>query len=336
MRKILNMIAATLLFLITPIVFASEIPTDLRALEVSDTTIHLDWEDSNDAIGYYMYYGTQTGSWGSYEIQGVDLVDVSEFTLEWLSPTTRYYIAVTSVDEFWTESDYSDEFEYVTLAPGAESEATSFRITKVEVVDKSTLEFFFSSDLDTSVDAVMEFIVQEKISGKEVNIDISQVNEDNKQSVLVLLGEELVPALEYKVTVLDIRDSGWNTIESGIDGFISFLMPVIQDSVTPPVIPVIEDEIPVEDETPDDVPDETPPIDLNAAAENTSWEVTGGNAGVTLSQDSIDTLTSQAAENNEKLPQTGPEQWILLLFLTFLTVGWYSLAHKKYSHTSVK
>jgi len=75
-------------------------------------------------------------------------------------------------------------------------------------VDKSTLEFFFSSDLDTSVDAVMEFIVQEKISGKEVNIDISQVNEDNKQSVLVLLGEELVPALEYKVTVLDIRDSG--------------------------------------------------------------------------------------------------------------------------------
>jgi len=56
------MIAATLLFLITPIVFASEIPTDLRALEVSDTTIHLDWEDSNDAIGYYMYYGTQTGS----------------------------------------------------------------------------------------------------------------------------------------------------------------------------------------------------------------------------------------------------------------------------------
>jgi len=75
-------------------------------------------------------------------------------------------------------------------------------------VDESTLEFFFSSDLDTSVDAVMEFIVQEKISGKEVNIDISQVNEDNKQSVLVLLGEELVPALEYKVTVLDIRDSG--------------------------------------------------------------------------------------------------------------------------------
>ena len=60
-------------------------------------------------------------------------------------------------------------------------------------MDKSTLEFFFSSDLDTSVDAVMEFIVQEKISGKEVNIDISQVNEDNKQSVLVLLGEELVP-----------------------------------------------------------------------------------------------------------------------------------------------
>jgi len=47
-------------------------------------------------------------------------------------------------------------------------------------------------------------------------------------------------------------------------------MPVIQDSVTPPVTPVIEDEIPVEDETPGDVPDETPPIDLNAAAENTS------------------------------------------------------------------
>lgn len=52
----------------------------------------------------------------------------------------------------------------------------------------------------------MEFIVEEKISGTEIPIDISQVDENNTTNVIVLLGEELTPALEYKITVLDIKD----------------------------------------------------------------------------------------------------------------------------------
>jgi len=51
------------------ITYAIDAPTDLRALEASDTSIHLDWSDVPNSLGYYMYYGTQSGSGASYEIE---------------------------------------------------------------------------------------------------------------------------------------------------------------------------------------------------------------------------------------------------------------------------
>jgi len=117
----------------------------------------------------------------------------------------------------------------------------------------------------------MEFIVEEKISGKEIYIDLSQVNEDDIKNVIVLLSDEITPALEYKVTVLDIRDMDGNTIESGIDAFISFMMPAtIEENTVEDDTPSEEDITPVEEESQEDETD----VDLESAGPEDSQEST--------------------------------------------------------------
>jgi len=318
------------------ITYAIDAPTDLRALEASDTSIHLDWSDVPNSLGYYMYYGTQSGSGASYEIEWVEAINTSDYILEWLSPETKYYIAIRAIDDFWIESEYSQEFEYSTLAPGAESEATSFRIKDVIVLNSATLEFVFSTDLDTSTGATMEFIVEEKISGKEIYIDLSQVNEDDIKNVIVLLSDELTPALEYKVTVLDIRDMDGNTIESGIDAFISFMMPAtIEEDTVEDDTPPEEDITPVEEESQEDETD----VDLESAGpedSQESTEVSWWNAGTTLSQDELSANISQTADDNEALPQTWAEHWLLLMIAVLISGGIYFRNSKRHSSSSVK
>jgi len=326
------------------IAYAIDAPTDLRALEASDTSIHLDWSDVPSSLWYYMYHGAQSGSGSSYEIEGIDVINTSDYVLEWLSPQTKYYIAIRAIDDFWIESEYSQEFEYTTLDPGAESEATSFRIKDVMVLNKSTLEFVFSTDLDVSLEATMEFIVEEKISGKEIYVDLSQVNEDDVKNVIVLLSDELTPALEYKVTVLDIRDMDGNTIESGIDAFISFMMPAVieEDTVEEDTVEedTVEDVIPVEeDTTPVEEDSQEVDVDLESAgSENTQEqsEVSWWNAGTTLSQDELSGSVTQTAGDNEALPQTWAEHWLLLILAIFISGGIYLRSSKKHSSTSVK
>lgn len=323
MKKLIQILFWFFFLIFITSTYAASAPQELRTLEVSDTTMLVDWEDVEGAIGYYIYYGTQSGSGSTYETEGIDLIDESEVLIEWLLPQTQYFVAVTSVDDFATESWFSPELEHPTLIAWSEIEAVNFRIKSVEVVDSTTLEFLFSTDLDASPSAVREFIVEEKISATEIVVDISDVDSTNPKNAIVLLGSELVPATEYKVTVLDIRDSNWNSIESGVDAFISFMTPAVMWEADP------KEETPPEEET----VEETEETDLNAAWNETeivsvesdnSW-----NAGVTLNSSDTSNNTTVAAEENTTLPQTWPEHVLLLLIALMLSWGIYFYSIKR-------
>ena len=159
-----------------------------------------------------MYYGTESGSGTNYDVEGIDLIETSEYILDGLEAETEYFIAVTSVDSFGVESDYSQELRYQTAGKGSQAQATSFRIEDVEVIDSSALEFIFSQNIEA--DAQREFILEERLSGEEVFIELTQVDENNPESVIVLLAEDLEVGVEYRVTVLDITNTSGNTIES--------------------------------------------------------------------------------------------------------------------------
>lgn len=302
--------------------FAWEAPENLQVLEASDSSISLDWDDVENALGYYLYYGTKTASGSSYEVEGIDLIDESTYVLEGLDADTRYYIAFTSVDDFGTESEYSEELEYMTLIQGEESQAVSFRISEVEVIDESSVELLFSTDLETGVSATRDFIIEDKNTWVEVPVDISDVLDGEPRKVIVVLGTELVVNTEYKVTVLDISDAGGNSIESWIDAFINFTTP---SEFTPELesagpeteeetTEVVEEPVVVEEEVPEVKDEPTQPAPL--------WN----NAGTTIS--TAENTLSTAVEN-EKLPQTGPEHWILGFIAFMLAGGLYYISRKK-------
>lgn len=284
-------------------------PKNLEAVDVSDTSITLDWDDTSDAVGYYIYYGTQTASGGVYEEEGVDLIEESTFTLDSLIPETKYFIAVTAVDEFAGESEVSQELEYSTLKVGQKNQAGALRISDVKIIDATTLEFLFSLPINTQPTAPLEFRLEEIKTSDEIMIDIVEVDPTNSKNVIAVLNEWLKINTEYKVTVLDIEDTSGKTIASGIDAFLNFSTPTTFEKQE--VLPTPSEDI-------------TQVVDLNSASpenidtpESTNQEVktplVGNNAGVTVSNSSISQNVVQTAQENTNLPQTGPTQWFLII-----------------------
>ena len=342
MKSILKIVVTFFLISLFSVSYAGLAPENLKVLETSDSSISLDWDDTQDVIGYYIYYGTQTASWSSYEVEWIDLIDESAYVLEGLVPETRYYIAMTSVDEFGTESAYSDEIEYETLKQGEVSQAISFRVNNVSVIDATSIQLEFSTDLETGPSATRAFIIEEESTGTEIPVDISDVLNGEPRSVVVVLGWELTIDTKYKVTVLDISDAQWNTIESWIDAFINFttwssFTPELESAGPEETTPELE-ETPVEETA-------TPVVDDTQG--NGSQGTIGNNAGISIATGSDDSQaeiwnnggtnisisenTLSAAWENGKLPQTGPEHWILAFIAMLLAGAVYYMSSRKES-----
>jgi hypothetical protein len=75
-------------------------------------SLSLAWNRSPDAsaIGYRLYYGTNTGSYYASATVG----NVTNATLTGLDEGTRYFVVATARDAFGGESDYSNEADSVT------------------------------------------------------------------------------------------------------------------------------------------------------------------------------------------------------------------------------
>ena len=358
----------------TSLLHAVQIPQWFVATKSSDTSITLDWQDVEDVAWYYIYYGTKGQSWGTYEIEGVDLIESSDTVLSDLQPETLYYIAVTSIDKEWIESEYSQELQYKTQAKWEQKEDVNFRIVDVSVVDASTLEFIFSADVQTWVEASRTFVLEDLAMGTEIPIDISQVS-DNSKNIEVLLWVNLTPNTEYKVTVLEIQDAQGNTIEAGIDAFITFRTPekfisldsapeqdqqpiVVQPVQNTPVqeveqepkeeskeepkdeqkelvpqqvITKIEQEpSPSETNEPEKSEIQTPsPTPSPASPPITTSKAPKSQIGVTIAKDELtQNKVTKAVSENKKLPQTGPELWLILGLLAFFLTGFFILSQR--------
>ncbi|MHB8535777.1 MAG: fibronectin type III domain-containing protein, partial [Sulfuricaulis sp.] len=72
----------------------------------------LAWDLPVNAVGlsgYRLYYGTATGKYQQAYGQGISVGNVTTYTLLGLSSGTRYYFAVTAIDNLGNESVYSNE-----------------------------------------------------------------------------------------------------------------------------------------------------------------------------------------------------------------------------------
>jgi len=292
----------------------------------SDTSIQIDWEDVDNVLWYYIYYGENSWIWGDYDVEWVDLIEASEFTLEELQAETRYYIAVTAVDDTGSESVKSPELEATTLSAGSEAQAVSLRIVEANVVDDTSIEMIFSLDMESWSNAQRQFIIENVDSGEEIWVDISDVVPGKPQNILAILDSKLQSNSQYKITVIDVRDKDGNTIESWIDAFVNFTTPAAFTNVLESAWP--QQDTPSNETNEEDQPIENISINSDTSTNQELETVTntqnvpqGNNAGTTISNEEIAANTLNAAADNDKLPQTGPEHWILLLIAVMLSTG---------------
>jgi hypothetical protein len=132
---------------------------------------------------------------------------------------------------------------------------------------------------------------------------------------LAILDGTLLPNSQYKITVLDIRDKDGNTIESGIDAFINFTTPEIFTTALESAgasEETTQEDTNIEEEEDTQVEEVDSPI-IDESTDTRSPVPLGNNAGTTISRADLSGNTLNAAAENDKLPQTGPEHWILLL-----------------------
>jgi len=321
--------------------FALDAPTNLRVSDSANGEVSIDWQAVPGAIGYYYYIGNE--SWQYTD--GIDLIDDTQYTISDISEEKVYYIAITSVDEFWSESAYSNEISYSGLT-GTPINGNWFRVSEVEIIDEFSMYIKFSRSLDPSDTSPKDFIIEEKNTWLEALYTLARVDTDDTSKVIVIFDSELKPETEYEITVLDVRDSDGNNIESGIDAFLSFTT----SNFSPETVK--------EDETFDlesaswDIVSTTentqtrdnalswsiiPSTEITQAGENTlpnseennsssvpftkSSSNNAGNAGVTVTWDVNDDAMNQVATETEKLPSTWSEH-ILLALLAMLLSTW--------------
>lgn len=326
MKNIYKLLFLMLWLLVTQFANATQAPWELEAVSVSDTSIEINWSDVSEVLWYYIYYGKQTGEWSDYDIEGVDLIEESNFSLNNLEPETSYYIAITAVDDTGSESSKSPELEVKTLSTGEEFQALNLRIIEAQAIDDTSVEMTFSLDMEAWSNAGRQFIIENVTTWQEIWVDISDVIPGEPRNILAILDGKLLPNTQYKITVLDIRDKDGNTIESWIDAFVNFTTPAVFANDLESAGQVDETEVDenLDVQVPQDTQEDTEiqeednslvQEDINNAAISPVWN----NAGTTISTEELSGNTLNAAAENESLPQTGPEHWILLLVWVMLT-----------------
>ncbi len=330
MNAALKFLILSVSLLFTTGLYASSIPWEIEVLEASDTSLNLDWEDVEGVLWYYIYYGESSWSGADYDVEGVDLIEESNFLLTDLKAETRYFIAVSSVDEFWSESAYSPELEYETSKAWTVLSAASFRVVEAQAIDDKSIEIKFSVDLESWLDVQRQFIIENLATSEELSVDVSDLVPGDPTSVVAVLGWTLLANTQYKVTALEIRDIDGNTIESGIDAFVNFTTPIAFSSDLESAWtsdPVTTDNTETEGNTSSwsqndqTSPSITDPINQQEDQNqdlNSAWALQWNNAGTTISTSDN---TSQAAKDNEKLPQTGPEHILLAMFALIFWAG---------------
>ena len=301
-----------------------------QALTVTDTpvvtspdktSLAVDWQDVSGALGYYIYYSKTSGNTGAYDFEWVDLIEVSETVLENLDANSDYFIAVTVVDENGDESPYSPEAFATTWSESPEvvSNLPSFAILEATVLSANQIELSFNRTLDDSEEAIREFKIMEKSAQINAYVSSTSLVVGDNSKLLVSLESDLLEEKEYDLTVVSIQDVDKNTIESGIDGIMTFTVPRWSTTSYEETNTNVE-KINLSEE-----------VELNAAGANpdsATIEEPTGKAWVALSDDDLVTTAASTAAETDELPTTGPET-VLLLLLAMMLGGWLFFMYSK-------
>lgn len=278
--------------------FAIDAPSNAAVESINETSVVVTWEPVENAIMYYVYYSKTSWIDGDYE-NSTDLVDWTSVEIKELEIWQNYYFAVTSLDENWEESIYSNEImldvdalqasEVVIEETSIITDSEDFALDWVTVISYDKIELSFTNPLNDSEDAVREF----KITNKADTFDSfevisSELDAEDSSIIELTLDKNLEIGNQYEVVIVAITSATGRNIESWIDNVETFTVSEIDETL-------IEEN-----------------IDLNSAwVEETSLVWTNIDAS------EVENTVLAQSENQTALPQTWAEH-ILILILSII------------------
>lgn len=324
--------------------FAIDAPSNFKIDSINDTSVDLSWDLVDNAYMYYVSFWST--SWGDYDNQ-TDFVEENTVSVSSLEIGSTYYFVVTSLDENWEESIFSDELS-------VDFDKNIFSLESVSVKSKTTLELTFSDILDSTEWTEREFNIYKK-SDKLDTFEVisSELNMEDSSKLNLTLDKELELWVQYEIVVVAIKNESLKNIESWIDSIEWFIIneeDIINEELTTNSEMVTEGTI-ATDTTVDELnpaSDEellgtdTTVGELNSASSEellgTDTTLDGFNsasneelsvAWVNIEDGELENTTLGAAGNTDQLPKTWPESVLILILSIVLWALVFVFKYKK-------
>lgn len=194
--------------------------------ETGDSLVKLSWDSSMDSDGVVMGYKIYMGK---NSVQDMD--DVYEetiltnststsYTIRDLDNGTAYYFAVTALDDEENESDtYSVE---VSATPKKEAPSEPPYVMKAEQIDRNEVSVFMSKPVRLLA-GEHSFLVQRKVEGGFLDLEVLSALVDDTVVTLKLLDGMLGPENIYRVTATStVEDLDGVPVTSGVVDSVEF------------------------------------------------------------------------------------------------------------------
>jgi len=126
------------------------VPNNVQ-LTATETTVTVDWNGDSDADGYYVHWGTASGSLNNKET--VNGTNNTEYTISNLTPGTTYYVAVSAFDDSGDESSRSNTQNITTTRDIAKpATPTGFDVTSVQSIAEDSVILKWDKNSESDLD----------------------------------------------------------------------------------------------------------------------------------------------------------------------------------------
>lgn len=277
--------------------------------EATSTSMEIHWEKVDGALAYVVHYGKKPKSQDGYEMNTAEeFNEQTGATLENLEPGTKYYVAVTVLDQAALEWDFSPEAILETKSAGQ----TKLSLKDIAVVSSKELKLSFNNSLKASVPADIKLV---DASGKNQEIVSSEIK---GTTVTLTMKSDLNPNTKYDATVISIEDINGKSIESWVDAVISVTTPAQFSTET---VPEVTSETDEDGTVP---PDEVVELNSGMVEETTT---PSGTVNQSIAGENINVAVT--SQTTTKLPQTGPEHIILVILSLLVWAGVFMYSRKQ-------
>jgi len=197
-------------------------------------------------------------------------------------------------------------------------ESDVLKVTNVEVVDSTTLEVFFSNDIDFEDVGTFEFRltnINDEESEDSGEVDATYSEGSTPASVLFELEEEMLPSTVYELKVAYIFDVDGNTITEDVNS--------TYDVTTPDVFPVVDEDSEEDVEDEDEYYDEEDEYyDEEAFFQDGEVDEDAEEALNSADEEDVESDEDATLELDAAgLPQTGTQEMLLVLVALLAAAG---------------